>query len=239
MDKEQFTMVPHSIMSNRNLTDQDKLTLSIILSFVNNDKQCYIGNDRLGDMLGISKNAASKRIQKLESLGCIKLDYTYKEGKKEVDKRYITLLSTTPKVCPDSRYVSPDSLYVSSDSRGGISYGDIGYGDTHDRVSSDSRGGVCPKVGGIKQPFLLDNLKENLEYNELHMVLHSLLDGKFETKEEIEEGIQQISNCLDLIKNDYNSFANEKRGELENKRYQLNTMLTQLEKKKKIEEQKW
>ena len=104
--EEQFTMIPHSLMSNKDLTDQDKLTLSVILSFIKNGKEVFIGNDTLGNMLGITKNAASIRVLRLEKIGCVSLRYTYKEGKKEVDKRYITLLSSIPQVSSTKQRVS-------------------------------------------------------------------------------------------------------------------------------------
>ena len=134
---DQFTMIPHSLMSNKNLTDQDKLTLSVILSFIKNGKECFIGNDMLGEMLGITKNAASSRILRLQEIGCISLRYTYREGTKEVDKRYITLLSMTPQVSSHRRRVS-------SDRQRGIVPETKGYRPTDEEVSST--------LGGIIQP---------------------------------------------------------------------------------------
>jgi hypothetical protein len=144
--EEQFTRIPHSLMSNEHLTDQDKLTLGVILSFIKNGKECYIGNDKLGKMLGITKNAASSRVLRLEKIGCVALRYTYKEGTKLVDKRYITLLSLTPKVSSTKRDVS-------SDRREGIVHETKGYSPTDEGVSS--------KLGGIIQPYytsVLDNV---------------------------------------------------------------------------------
>jgi DNA-binding Lrp family transcriptional regulator len=134
---DQFTMIPHSLMSNKDLTDQDKLTLSLILSFINNDKEFFMGNEIMAERLGITKNAASKRIQRLEKLGCIELSYTYKKDKKEVDKRYIIITSLTPQV-------SSDRLQVSSDRLRGIVPQTTGYSLTDSEVSS--------KQGGIIQP---------------------------------------------------------------------------------------
>jgi DNA-binding MarR family transcriptional regulator len=144
-ENEQFTQIPHSLMSNKDLTDQDKLTLGLILSFIKNNKECYMGNEYIAEKMGITKNAASIRIKRLEKLGCISLRYTYKENKKEVDKRYITLLSLTPQVSSTTRDVS-------SDRQGGIVPQTIGYCPTDNRVS-------C-KQGGIIQPdytIVLDN----------------------------------------------------------------------------------
>ena len=179
-DIEQFTQIPHSLMSNKDLTDQDKLTLGVILSFIKNGKECYIGNDTLGDMLGISKNASSIRIKRLEKIGCISLRYTYKDGKKEVDKRYINLLSLTPQVSSRRRRVS-------SDRQRGIVSQTKGYRPTDEEVSS--------KLGGIIQPdytSVLNNLKDNqldkVQYKEKPLL------GKFQ----LENTIQALNDKLSI-----------------------------------------
>jgi DNA-binding Lrp family transcriptional regulator len=183
--QEQFTIIPHSLMSSKNLTDQDKTTLAIIISFVDNNKECYIGNDRLGDMLGISKNAASKRILRLESLGCIQLNYTYKKGKKEVDKRYITFVNIEPQV-------SPDKI-------GGISSQTIPYSPTDDTLSPDRREEVSPKVGGIIQPSLLNNLKNNLPNKELNKEIELTEDDKEQLLELIKNIITPDDKLIGLV----------------------------------------
>jgi DNA-binding Lrp family transcriptional regulator len=200
---EQFTMIPHSLMSSKLLTDQDKTTLAIIMSFVNNDKECYIGNDRLGDMLGISKNAASKRVLRLESLGCIKLNYTYKKGKKEVDKRYITFITIEPRVSPDKVE--------------GISSQTIPYSPTDDTLSPDRREEVSPKVGGNIQPSLLNNLKNNIS----HTLPHNELNNEISLVEQLQQ-IEQI------IKD--NKFeSDDARGDAYRIRYELQIQIKELE----------
>ena len=183
-----FTKVNNELLLRSTiLTDADKLTLALILSWIENDKECFMGNDYIGDMLGISKNAASKRILRLEKLGCIQLDYTYKEGKKEVDKRYITFLSYEPKVSPESPRVSPDRLQ-------GISSEEIGYVPTDDTVSPDRIGGVSPKVGGIIQPSLLDNLSNNKLNNLSNNGLNNENSGEiqFEKKRKLRKDILDL-----------------------------------------------
>ena len=166
-----FTKVNNELLlRSRILTDADKLTLALILSWIENDKECFMSNDYIGDVLGISRGAASKRILRLERIGCIQLNYTYKEGKKEVDKRYITFLSYEPKVSPDSLQVSPDSLQ-------GMSSEEMGYLLTDDTVSPDRGEEVSPKVGGIIQPFLLDNLLNNVSNNGLNNGLNNENSG--------------------------------------------------------------
>jgi hypothetical protein len=168
--EEQFTMIPHSLMGNKYLTDQDKLTLGVIISFIKNGKEVFIGNDKLGNMLGISKNAASIRVKRLEKIGCVSLRYTYKPNTKLVDKRYITLLSLTPQV-------SSDRQEVSSDRQQGIVSQTEGYRLTDEEVS-------C-KHGGIIQPDntnVLNNLKNKVSYNLQHNEIVSV-EGQLEQLE--------------------------------------------------------
>lgn len=162
-NEEQFTQIPNSLMSNKQLTDADKLTLGLILSWIKNNKECFMGNEYIADKLGISKNAASIRIKRLEKIGCIKLRYTYKEGKKEVDKRYITLLSLTPQVSSETQEVSSDTRDVSSFTRRGIVQETMGYRPTDEGVSS--------KLGGIKQD-ILNNVLDNILDKELDKELN-------------------------------------------------------------------
>lgn len=186
-NNEQFTQIPNSLMSNKDLTDQDKLTLGLILSWDGNNKECFMGNEYIAEKMGISKNAASIRIKRLEKLGCISLRYTYKEGKMEVDKRFITLLSLTPKV-------SSHRQGVSSDRQGGIVPETMGYRPADEGVSS--------KQGGIKQD-LLDNLLDN----ELDKLLNKELnkensvEGNFNTNNRLTKfQFEQLSLSLNSDK---------------------------------------
>lgn len=172
-ETEQFFKMPHSLSSNAKLNDGEKLTLALIKSWIDNDQECFMSNQYIGNVLGCSRNAASKRIQKLEKLGCIELRYEYVEGKKECDKRYITFISFEPQV-------SPDELQGISSETIGVSSQEIGYVPTDDSVSPDRRGEVSPEVGGIIQSSLLDNslnneldnLSNNGLNNEIKNILH-------------------------------------------------------------------
>ena len=46
-----FTPVYHSLLRQPNLTDADKITISCILAWAENDKDCYMGNDYLGQLM--------------------------------------------------------------------------------------------------------------------------------------------------------------------------------------------
>lgn len=166
MSKENFLSIPNSILSRTDLSDADKITLCCIISWLVDGKECFIGNEYLSKRLGISKNAASIRIKRLEKIGCISLRYTYKEGTKEVDKRYITLLSIEPKVSSFTREVS-------SFTREGIVSETKGYRPTDDEVS-------CKQGSIISVDYI------NYKINGLDKLLHQGLDNEKSLEEQLE-----------------------------------------------------
>jgi hypothetical protein len=133
------------------------------------------------------------------------LRYTYKPGKKEVDKRFITILSLTPNV-------SSQGQGVSSDRQGGIVQETIGYRPTDEGVSS--------KQGGTIQD-LLNNRLNNVLDNELD----KLLDNEKIEKSEVEVQLDYFNN---LIKE--NKFENsEDRFNAYQERNKLNRILIKID----------
>ena len=112
-----FTRLYHSLLAQPNLTDSDKITISVILSWTENERECFMGNDYIAELMGITRAAASKRINRLKNLGIIDVRYTYKKGKKEIDKRFITIRGQFLKilnVSTDSLEGSPIRTWVSN-----------------------------------------------------------------------------------------------------------------------------
>jgi DNA-binding Lrp family transcriptional regulator len=142
-NKEQFLKIPYSILENKILSDGEKITLMLIYSYHNNDKKFYMSNSVIGERIGCSRTAVSKRITKLEKMGLIQCDYTYKNNSKEVDKRFITPL----KVVPKFNTVVPK-----------VSVG----GELIPQGSSSGFTEVVPKVGSIILPSLLDKSLDKL-----------------------------------------------------------------------------
>jgi len=149
-----FTPIYHSLLSYPNLTDADKITISVILSWTENERECFMGNDYLGEFMGITRTAASKRITRLKNLGIIDVRYTYKKGKREVDKRFITINDQFLEilgVSPERIGVSPERIGVSPQRRG-VSPERIGV--------SPERRGVSSEVGGIIKDIKKDIRKD-------------------------------------------------------------------------------
>lgn len=142
---EQFLMVPHTILQNKELKDSDKMTLALIYSFRNNNKEVYISNNKLGFMLGVSRTTASERITKLETLGYIKCERVMVNGK---ERRTIVPLKMVG---------SPNRLVGTPNPLVGTPNGISRYSDTS----------LVGGVGSIIYP-ILDNELNKISDNELN-----------------------------------------------------------------------
>jgi DNA-binding Lrp family transcriptional regulator len=146
--KENFIRIFHSVLKKRDLTDADKITLSIIQSWTINGRQCFMGNEYIGEFIGISSTAASKRVQKLKDKGLIDVTYILRKGTKEVEKRIITMKEP---LSMESKEVSSETQEVSSELREVSS-------ETQE-VSSKVQE-VSSEVGGIRIDIIEDIRKD-------------------------------------------------------------------------------
>lgn len=144
-NKEQFLMVPYTILQNKELKDSDKMTLALIYSFHNNKKEMYMSNTKLGFMLGVSRTTASERITKLETLGYIKCERIMINGK---ERRTIVPLRMVS--LPNPLVGTPNPL--------------VGEPNDNSRYSDTS---LVGEVGSIIYP-ILNNELNNLPHNELN-----------------------------------------------------------------------
>jgi len=136
------------------------MTLAIIYSFYDNKKECFISNNMLGDMMGISRTTASEKVTKLESLGYIKCDRQMINGK---EKRTIVPLRMVSLVDKPNPLVGKPTLLVGKPNR----------------VSRKTDTSLVGEVGSIIQPLLLDKVLDNVPDN--------VLNNKIELEEELKE----------------------------------------------------
>jgi hypothetical protein len=148
--QEQFLKIPYSILESKDLNDGEKITLMLIYSYHNNQKQFYMSNTSIGELIGCSRTGISKRITKLESMGYIKCEYTYKKNSKEIDKRIIIPNKVVPQV---SQVVKLNHRVVPQVSVGS---------EIKPQGSSSIQQGVVPQIGSIRLPSLLDELQDDL-----------------------------------------------------------------------------
>jgi DNA-binding MarR family transcriptional regulator len=79
MKKESFLMVSDSILKLTNLDGDNKLLLAKIISLHALKNGCIMSNNYIGDMLGLDKSSASRRIKKLKKLQYIETQNIYKD----------------------------------------------------------------------------------------------------------------------------------------------------------------
>lgn len=75
------------------ITPNAKLLYAEITAFCNMNGECFASNRYFAELYGKSKTTISNWIRELKEKGFIKTSYTYREGSKEIDKRYIKILN--------------------------------------------------------------------------------------------------------------------------------------------------
>jgi len=74
------------------ITPNAKLLYAEITAFCNMNGECFASNRYFSELYGKSKVTISNWLRELKQNGFIEMSYTYKEGSKEIDKRYIKIL---------------------------------------------------------------------------------------------------------------------------------------------------
>ena len=87
-----YAIITADVRYNKDLTPNAKLLYSEITALCNMNGQCFASNKYFSELYGKSKTSISKWISQLVAFGYISVAYTYKEGTKCINKRYITIL---------------------------------------------------------------------------------------------------------------------------------------------------
>lgn len=94
MDNEQepqhFTQVPNFI-KGLGLNPTEKLVYGIIYTMLNVNRRCFMGNGKIAEAVECNKSTVSHAITKLVRLGLLKREIEYKDGSKEINRRYLVL----------------------------------------------------------------------------------------------------------------------------------------------------
>ena len=87
-----YAIIPADIRYDNRITPNAKLLYAEITALTNMNGQCFATNDYFAKLYGVSKVSVSKWIKNLVDFGYIKSEIIYKEGSKEIDKRYLTFV---------------------------------------------------------------------------------------------------------------------------------------------------
>lgn len=83
--------IPKEILLDEKLTDKEKIVLSIVISFSEDNKTCYVGNRYLARLLNVTQNRASKIVSSLQDKGYVEVQMDYYEDKNSIKNRKIIL----------------------------------------------------------------------------------------------------------------------------------------------------
>ena len=68
-----FTQIPNIILKTDKLTGGAKLAYAMLLSYAMGDDQCFPGQDRLGDNMGVTRQTANQYVKELQQKGFINI----------------------------------------------------------------------------------------------------------------------------------------------------------------------
>ena len=88
--------IPADIWLDENLTVMEKVLYAEIDSFCGNGKECFCSNAHFAKVLQVSERQVRRLLCSLEEKGVISRRLVYKEGNKEVDKRYLKAIPSEP-----------------------------------------------------------------------------------------------------------------------------------------------
>ena len=91
MKPNYYAILTSEVRYNENLTPNAKLLYAEITALINMNGECFASNKYFADLYGKSKTTISKWVSELVKEGYVEVKLTYKEGTKQIDKRYIQI----------------------------------------------------------------------------------------------------------------------------------------------------
>ncbi len=90
MQKLKGLWIPVEILLNKDLSDKEKIILSMILYLSEETKSCFASNKYIASIVNVTSNRVSKIISSLKEKQYIKVKLKYKTDSKEIEQRQIT-----------------------------------------------------------------------------------------------------------------------------------------------------
>ena len=82
--------IPVEILLNKNLSDKEKIILSMILYLSEETKSCFASNKYIASIVNVTSDRVSKIISSLKNKKYIQVNLKYKKESKEIEQRQIT-----------------------------------------------------------------------------------------------------------------------------------------------------
>lgn len=93
MQRAYYAIIPANVRYDKDLPANAKLLYGEITALCNEKGFCWASNNYFADLYGVSKVSISKWIKKLIEHGYLNSEIHYKEGSKEIEYRYLTLVN--------------------------------------------------------------------------------------------------------------------------------------------------
>ena len=91
--KNYYAIIPANVRYDENLIPSAKLLYGEITALCNEKGYCWASNDYFASLYKVSKTTIKKWLKSLESNGYIQREVKYKQGGKEIDTRWITIVT--------------------------------------------------------------------------------------------------------------------------------------------------
>ena len=89
MQKLKGLWIPAEILLNEDLSDKEKIILSMILYLSEETKSCFASNKYIANIVNVTHERVSKIISSLKDKGYINVKLKYKTDSKEIEERLI------------------------------------------------------------------------------------------------------------------------------------------------------
>ena len=90
MQKLKGLWIPAEILLNEDLSDKEKIILSMILYLSEESKCCFASNKYISNIVNVTHERVSKIISSLKDKGYVSVKLKYKKDSKEIEERQIT-----------------------------------------------------------------------------------------------------------------------------------------------------
>ena len=90
MQKLKGLWIPAEILLNEDLSDKEKIILSMILYLSEESKSCFASNKYIANIVNVTHERVSKIISALKDKGYVSVKLKYKTDSKEIEERQIT-----------------------------------------------------------------------------------------------------------------------------------------------------
>ena len=89
MQKLKGLWIPVEILLNEEITDKEKIILSMILYLSDEKGNCFASNQYIASIVNVTSNRVSKIIKSLKDKSYIQVKLKYKKDSKEIEQRQI------------------------------------------------------------------------------------------------------------------------------------------------------